>query len=399
MSTSTAPAALLAPTTGPSRTLLRTDVQGLRALAVSLVFVYHLWPGRIPGGYIGVDVFFVISGFLITSHLLAHPPRSLPDLSAFWSRRARRLLPASLLVLAVTLVASRLVAPETEWAGTARQAGGAAVYVVNWLLAADSVDYLASENAPSPVQHFWSLSVEEQFYFVWPVLILGLVAWAVRRQWRPQTVIRVGLGAVVLVSLAYSVYATAVSPDRAYFVTPTRAWEFGVGGLLAAVLPLVGGTDRGGPVPLPRPVRSGMAWLGLAAIAAAAVGYSAATPFPGWQAALPVLGTAAVIAAMPAGRARGVDRMLAQPWVQWLGDRSYSIYLWHWPLIVLMPALLGRDLGIFDEVNVVLATLLLATLTKRFVEDPFRTAVWARPPRRVFAAAAAGMAVVLLLAL
>jgi peptidoglycan/LPS O-acetylase OafA/YrhL len=128
-----------------------------------MVFVYHLWPQRFSGGFVGVDVFFVISGFLITSHLLAHQPRTPRDLLAFWSRRIRRLLPAALLVLAATLLATRLVAPQTYWGNTAAQVRASALYVVNWRLAHDSVDYLASTNAPTPVQHFWSLSVEEQF--------------------------------------------------------------------------------------------------------------------------------------------------------------------------------------------------------------------------------------------
>src|SRR5215216_3402706 len=144
--------------TGPRA--VRTDIQGLRAIAVSLVLAYHLSPGSLSGGFTGVDVFFVISGFLITLHLLERLPRRPRDLATFWSRRVRRLLPASLLVLAVTLVASRLVAPETQWENTARQGRATVLYVVNWLLARDAVDYLAAENAPSPVQHFWSLSVE-----------------------------------------------------------------------------------------------------------------------------------------------------------------------------------------------------------------------------------------------
>ena len=212
----------------------RTDIQALRAVAVSLVFAYHLWTDHLTGGFIGVDVFFVISGFLISSHLLRMPPRSVPDLITFWARRVKRLLPASLLVLAVTFVASRLVAPETQWATTAKQAGAAALYVVNWLLAADSVDYLAAESAPAPVQHFWSLSVEEQFYFVWPLLI-GLLAWWATRRGRTRTVV-IGLGVVVAASLATSVCQTATAPAEAYFVTPTRAWEFALGGVAACLL-------------------------------------------------------------------------------------------------------------------------------------------------------------------
>ena len=195
-----------------ARVAPRTDIQALRALAVSLVFAYHLWPEHLTGGFIGVDVFFVISGFLISSHLLSTPPKSAADITRFWSRRIRRLLPASLLVLAVTLIASRLVAPATQWANTARQAGAAALYVLNWLLAGDSVDYLAAENAPTPVQHFWSLSVEEQFYFVWPVLIGLLAWWAVRRGSRRIALL--GLVSIAAASLIYSIWATSTAPRR-----------------------------------------------------------------------------------------------------------------------------------------------------------------------------------------
>ncbi|MGN6742482.1 MAG: acyltransferase family protein, partial [Amnibacterium sp.] len=191
---------------------VRGDIQALRAAAVTMVLLYHLWPKRLTGGFTGVDVFFVISGFLITTHLLAHPPRRARDLLAFWSRRIRRLLPASLLVLLVTLAASRLFAPATTWSSTAAQVRAAALYVVNWRLADDSVDYLASQDAPTPVQHFWSLSVEEQFYLVWPILILLLVLTARLLRTNRGAVVTGGLGVVVALSLAYSVAETAAEP-------------------------------------------------------------------------------------------------------------------------------------------------------------------------------------------
>ena len=379
----------------PTRVAPRTDIQALRALAVSLVFAYHLWPETLTGGFVGVDVFFVISGFLITSHLLSHAPRTAGDLAAFWSRRIKRLLPASLLVLASTLIASRIVAPETQWANTARQAGAAALYVVNWLLASDSVDYLAAENAPTPVQHFWSLSVEEQFYFVWPVLIGLLVWWGTR--WRFRRAVLLGLAAIVSASLAFSVWETAVAPSAAYFITPTRAWEFALGGLLASV---VTGADPDDPLTrrswrLTARGRVVIAALGLVSIGAAAGLYDRATPFPGWAAGLPTLGTVAVIAAGLTASDGLIGRAMAVRGVQWLGDVSYSVYLWHWPLIVLVPYVSGGRLGLLDQVMILATTLALAALTKRFVEDRFR--FMRLPKHRVFLAAAAGMAVVLLL--
>jgi peptidoglycan/LPS O-acetylase OafA/YrhL len=376
-------------TTGPRA--VRTDIQGLRAIAVSLVLVYHLAPRALSGGFTGVDVFFVISGFLITLHLLEHVPSQPRDLAAFWSRRVRRLLPASLLVLAFTLAGSRFVSPETQWANTAHQVRAAALYVVNWLLARDAVDYLAAENAPSPVQHFWSLSVEEQFYFVWPVLILVLAALARALRRKPLPVVVVGLTALVGASLAWSIHETTTDPAAAYFVTPTRMWELGVGGLLAASSLLKPGRLKASAaIPL--------AWLGLAAIAWTAATYTGETAFPGWQAAVPVLGTAAVIAAQPEhGRLSPGPALALRP-VQWLGDISYSVYLWHWPLIVLVPDATGHPLTWVDRLAIVPATLLLAWLTKIFVEDRFRATRWALPLRKPFVLAAAAMALVVGLA-
>lgn len=372
----------------PSRTGVRVDVQGLRAVAVSLVLVYHLWPSGLTGGFTGVDVFLVISGFLITAHLLSRPPRTAGDLAAFWGRRLRRLLPASLLVLLVTLVASRLVAPETQWETTSRQVRAAALYVVNWLLASDSVDYLASEAAPSPVQHFWSLSVEEQFYAFWPVLLLVLALVARRSGASLRTASALGLGAVVAASLAYSVHETATNPASAYFVTPTRVWELGVGGLLAVAVTLGPRLHPGAAV------RAGLAWAGLVAIAVTALTYTSATPFPGWQAALPVLGAAAVIGADAPLGGWSPNRVLALRPVQWLGDVSYSVYLWHWPIIVLLPYASGGSIGVLDAAVVLVVTLVLAALTKRFVEDPFRAGRLRLGLRPTYGLAAAGMAVV-----
>ncbi|WP_262850176.1 acyltransferase family protein [Mumia quercus] len=372
----------------------RLDIQGLRAIAVGLVLVYHLWPGTVRGGFVGVDVFFVISGFLITSHLLRRPPSSARDLATFWSRRIRRLLPASLLVLLVTLVASRLLAPETAWEATARQVRASALYVVNWVLASDSVDYLASAADPTPVQHFWSLSVEEQFYAFWPVLLLAL-AWVARRRRSSMiAVAAIGLSAVVVASFTWSVVATAQEPARAYFVTTTRVWELGIGAL-AAVLVASRAASRS-PHPA-HPVRAVVAWGGLAAVAWAGLTYSAATPFPGWQAALPVLGAAMVIVADAPRTGGSPVRLLATRPVQWLGDVSYSVYLWHWPLIVLAPAALGRGLGPTDKLAILATTLVLAAATKRWVEDRFRRPGAGSSLVRVYAVAAVAMAVVVAL--
>ena len=215
--------------------VFRHDIQGLRAVAVVLVLAYHLWPAGVTGGFVGVDVFFVISGFLITAHLLEHPPTRSRDLLEFWGRRVRRLLPAAFLVLAATAIASRIFVPDTRWAANAGEIMASAFYVQNWVLAGNSVDYLAAADPPTPVQHYWSLSVEEQFYVVWPILILAIFWFAAKSRLGPLAVTRVAMLAVVGISLFVSIAATATEPASAYFITPTRVWELAAGGFVARV--------------------------------------------------------------------------------------------------------------------------------------------------------------------
>jgi len=353
-----------------------------------LVVIYHLWPNRVTGGFVGVDVFFVISGFLITSHLLSKPPRTAGDLGRFWQRRVRRLLPASLLVLTVTAVATRLVAPASRWEDAATQVISSALYVQNWTLAATKVDYLAAEHAASPVQHFWSLAVEEQFYLLWPVLLLVSLHLASRTAWNRRTTARLAIAGVFVASLAYSVYATNASPAGAYFVTPTRMWELATGGLVAAF-------TVGAARSVARAWAPVVAWAGIAAIVVAGFAYDVATPFPGYAALLPVLGTAAVIWAEASQRTSPTAVMRAAP-VQTLGDISYSVYLWHWPLIILVPYVSGGHLGRLDKATILAVTLVLALLTKQFVEDRFR---FPRRGRRLRATFVPAMAVTALVAL
>ena len=381
--------------TAPRREI-RRDIEGLRALAVALVVVYHLWPGALPGGFVGVDVFLVVSGFLITSHLLEHPPRRPRDLAEFWGRRIRRLLPASFLVLAVTLALSWRFAPVTQWAETSRQVLASTFYVENWALAERSVDYLAADAAASPVQHFWSLGVEEQFYLVWPVLVL-LLAWGARRVARGPRVrgrfwVTAGMGVVVAASFAWSLYLTGADPARAYCETPVRVWELGAGAILAGVAPRVARVlgDRAR-------LRGVLAWAGLGAIVTGAFVLDGTVPFPGVAALLPVLGTVAVVGAHAAGPWSPHAALAARP-VQRLGSVSYSVYLWHWPLIVLFPHVTGRERGVVGSLGVVLVTLVLASLTKHLVEDRLRGAhPLGVPLRRTYIFMGAGMLVLVAL--
>lgn len=380
--------------------LPRRDIQGLRAVAVFLVVVFHLSPALLPGGYVGVDVFFVVSGFLITSHLLREVERTgTVSLPAFWARRARRLLPASLTVLLAAVGGIWLVTPAGETGRFLGEVIASTLYVENVALAASSVDYLAAEAAPSPVQHFWSLSVEEQFYLVWPVIVLATVVVAARWARRAVSVRRalgIVLCAVVVGSLLWSVISTQRDPEPAYFLATTRAWEFGAGGMLAIVEPTL--TARFSPNW--RRVRVTCAWLGLALIGFAAVLFGPSTPFPGSAALLPVLGTVAVLAANePEGRV-GPAWLLSPRPIQRIGDLSYGVYLWHWPLIVLVPLWLERALSVTDAILVVVATIVLAAGTERWVENPLRNGrLRVRRPRVTLVATAFAMVAVALLPL
>lgn len=340
---------------------MRPEIQGLRGIAVALVVVFHIWPQALPGGYVGVDVFFVISGYLITGLLARMAARDdRISLVAFYSRRIRRLLPAALLVLFATLIGTLFFLSRSRWEETAIQVAASALYVQNWRLAMLAVDYLGAEQAASPVQHYWSLSIEEQFYIVWPLLMAAAV-WMARRFGQPlRAILLVALGLILAVSLAVSVLISRSDPAQAYFVTHTRLWELALGGLLAL------GIHR---FEAGLPLRAAMAAAGVGAIMVAAFCFSAATPFPGAYALLPTLGTVLVIAAgdIRMGRFRGLDVAV----LGYIGDRSYSIYLWHWPLITFY-AVHHPTIGLIEGFGLIAVTLLISHLSYRHVEQRYR---------------------------
>jgi peptidoglycan/LPS O-acetylase OafA/YrhL len=363
---------------------VRLDIEGLRAIAVTMVLVYHTGAGVLSGGFAGVDVFFVISGFLITSLLLRELTRSgTVSISAFYARRARRLLPAASLVILVTLALGWWVMPSSARSDLGADGIAAALYVLNWTLAARSVDYLAEGAAVSPLQHYWSLCVEEQYYVVWPLAILLAVVVARRLGWRPRQVLLVLVAVGGVASLAYSVWATGTSPATAYFVSTTRVWELAIGSLLAFAAGSLGGLSRRASFLL--------AWSGLAAIACTALLFSRSTPWPGAAALVPTLGTAAVIAAGCSKGGGAADGVLGLRPMTWIGGRSYGIYLWHWPLIVLAQAR-WPGLSTWTVLGIGLLALPLAAATKRYVEDPLRFGRLTRRNPRALALGAASMA-------
>jgi peptidoglycan/LPS O-acetylase OafA/YrhL len=362
------------------RAEVRPEIQALRALAVAAVVVFHYEPRLLKGGYIGVDVFFAISGFLITSQLLREVDRSgAVNIAGFWARRARRILPAALLVLMVIALVTIISTPQTYWTQYFREIRASTLYVENWLLAHQAIKYSAADQPASPVQHFWSLSAEEQFYLVWPMLILlGAVVARARGVVVRRRTILITLGVVTLASFVFSVADTSADATQAYFITPTRAWEFGLGGLLAVI-----GTSQA----MRDSRRALVSWLGIAMILAAAATFTARTPFPGYAAALPVLGTLLVIwAGSPTARLAPSKPMALRP-VQFIGDISYSIYLWHFPLLVMTPLVLNQALHLPTRAALVVLTVLLAWATKVLIEDPMRhgRALTSRKPRYTFA--------------
>ncbi len=356
----------------------------------------HLWPLRVSGGYVGVDVFFVISGFLITGHLVSELSRTgRVQLGAFYARRIRRLLPAAFLVLFASVALLLIWVPYTRWARNAWEIAASAGYVENWFLAAMSVNYSALNDAASLVQHYWSLSVEEQFYIAWPVLLLAaaalsrLAGTSPTRRGRRTGLFRVLVTVVVavgLLSLAASVLYTAAAPAQAYFATFTRAWEFALGGLVALV---------GTKLSLPRLAANLLSVVGFVMIGFSAMAFDHETAFPGYAALIPVLGTVAVVVSGSAHVTLWHSKVTALRPVQWVGGISYSLYLWHWPLIVAAPFVIDAEATTFSKLAVLALALVLAALTKRFVEDKGQGwTYWRSSTKRSLSLMVAGMLVV-----
>jgi peptidoglycan/LPS O-acetylase OafA/YrhL len=360
---------------GSAQTEFRPDIEGLRAVAVLAVVLFHADVPGVGGGYIGVDVFFVISGFLITGLLWREVSTTgTVRLRRFYGARARRLLPASATVGVVTAIGSAVLLPPLQAQNVFGDGIASALYVGNYWFVIQGVDYLASNLPPSPFQHYWSLGVEEQFYLVWPAMIIG-TAWLIRRarrrtradatsSKRPYLVVLVLVGAV---SFALSLAVTYVMLlPVAFFSLPTRAWQLAVGGLVA----LTAGQWRR----LPAAFAAIAGWAGLALILLACTLLGTTTLYPGTAALLPVLGAALVIGAGCAAASGGCGRVLAVSPMRAVGRVSYSWYLWHWPVLVLAPALLGHPLGLAGRLAAALVSGGLAVLTLRLIENPLRFA-------------------------
>jgi len=332
----------------------RPDIEGLRGIAILLVLLFHAGLPWTPGGFVGVDVFFVISGFLITGKLWreSQQPGGL-NITRFYAWRIRRLLPAALVAVALISLFGLLLAAPLDRSELAADGAASALSLANMRFIG-SVDYFAATSSPSPFLHFWSLSVEEQFYLVWPALIV-LLTWRGGGSRRLIAALLIGVAA----SFALSMWLTDASPARAFYPLPTRVWQLGVGGLLA-LIGVMGTSRRAGA----------LAWAGLAAVAVAGVALTAEMPYPGLAALLPTAGAIALLygGAAPGGPAR----LLAAAPLRFLGKISYSLYLWHWPLLVLPIMFLERALTGVEIVASVAVAIGVSWLSWRFVEQPFR---------------------------
>ena len=345
------------------------QIQALRALAAVLVVIYHA--KVTSGGYIGVDIFYVISGFLITGLLL----RELDGtgslaLKAFYLRRVKRLLPASFFALFVTAIIAWIVYPSTLRHGLGKDIAAAGAYVSNYLFALWQMDYQNLNSTPPVVIHYWSLAVEEQFYLFWPFIILALYRYGARRA------VFFGVVAITAASFLLSLFLTPREPIWSFYSLPTRAWELGVGALLLFI---------------PKRIRfsSNYGWAALGLILFGTLTFTDKTPFPGTAALVPVIGTAFAIASLN-NWPSAMNRFGNLKVVQWLGEISYPLYLWHWPVLVIPSVAWGRSLVTHELLICVLLTALLADLTHRFIEDPIR---YSKPhPRLIIKSGAAATA-------
>ena len=351
------------------------QIQGLRALAALLVTIFHA--RLMPGGFIGVDIFYVISGYLITGLIIREIDKSgRLDLNLFYQRRIKRLLPTSVFVLFATAIVGMFVLPPIARDALGRDLFAAAAYISNYLFAWWQNDYQNLNATPSPFIHYWSLAVEEQFYVVWPIFILFLSRYG-------KKAILNGVAVVTALSLLLSIYQTQTSPIWAFYSLPTRAWELGAGALLLFI-PERYLRNRYFP------------WLGVIGIALASFKFDETTAFPGINALLPVVATAILIGTIPIWP-RFFNDLSNNRLAQWLGAISYPLYLWHWPALVLPSSALGRPLRIRERIFCILLTVVLAHLTSKFVEQPLRHKNWSG--KKVYGFFAATTAISLLAAI
>lgn len=344
----------------------RLDVQGIRGFALILVLACHAELPGFEGGFVGLDIFYVLSGFLITGLIVTEiERRGTLSLIGFYGRRAKRLLPLAVTVLIVILAGSMIFFSTVRKDEVAGDVIGAALYFVNWRFISQEVDYFAfDDGAISPVQHYWSLSVEEQFYIIWPVVLLSMSLIAFRRGWGIRNAMWLFVAPAGIGSLIYCLIFTPINPDAAYFSTLTRAWQLAAGAAMMLALPV--------GLRMPRGLPTLLVGGGIAILIVTTLVYKSIDPYPGWRAILPTLGTAGVIIGGTATFASLPVRFLATAPLQYLGKISYAWYLWHWPAIVFAAAIVGRPLETWELVIVTLAAWVPTIISHHTIEEKFR---------------------------
>ncbi|GAC31266.1 acyltransferase family protein [Paraglaciecola polaris] len=331
----------------------RWDIQGLRALAVMAVVIFHISPNRLPGGYLGVDIFFVISGYLIIGFICRDLRAEKFSLSDFYLKRIRRLFPALLATVIATMIAAYCYLLPEEMTLFAKSVISTLLYVSNMFFYTQS-DYFAADLKFAPLLHTWSLSVEEQFYILFPILLIGIM------KYKPKA-LQLFLGVIAVLSFVLSEYLVRTDPSLSFFISPTRFWQFIVGGLLALNLHKMG---------LSKTLSNVIGFGGLAALIICLFRYDEATLFPGISAIVPTLATLCVIWA---GSVTGVfSKLMALPINKFFGNISYSLYLWHWPVIVFYTLNMNHEYSkLAHELILLLVSVVLGYLSWRFIELPF----------------------------
>lgn len=349
----------------PVRTF-RPEIEGLRFFAVFLIVIYHIWLGRVSGG---VDVFLLISSFLMTSQFTRKIERGERiNLGKHWLHLLKRLLPIAVVVIAATVVMSWLLLPGNRWPSIISEGWASLFYFENWSLAANAVDYYANHEAASPLQHFWSLSIQGQVFLLWPLIFLAIAALRKRLGWNHKKLMLIVFSLIFIASLSFSIVETQTNQAFAYFDLRTRLWEFALGSLLALALPYLN---------LPRVVRIAMGWLGIAAMIACGLVLQVDQQFPGYMALWPTLAAAAVIVAGATKSRWGADRLLSSKPLTFMGGNSYGLYLWHWPILVIFLSWQEREsVGWIVGSAIIIVSVLLAIICTRFIERPARRIKW-----------------------
>ncbi|MFA9560422.1 acyltransferase family protein [Evansella sp. AB-rgal1] len=341
----------------------RPELEGVRAVAALLVAIYHIWLGSVSGG---VDVFFIVSGYLITTSLLSRMERDgTIHLSEYLLNLGKRLLPLALIVLLFSTILSFLLLPQVQWKQIMSEIYASAFYFQNWLLATNAVDYLAQNNAASPLQHFWALSIQGQFYLTWPLIIFIAFVFAKKVFKTPlrKTLLFV-LITIFITSLTYSIFITSQNQPWAYFDTFARVWEFSLGGILALLLPYLSLNKMASTI---------IGWAGLSIIAFTGILLPVSNVFPGYAALLPISGVVLIIIASENGTKFGVEKLLGSKPLMFFGSISYGFYLWHWPLLIFYYAYFGTDsVTILWGMAILSLTFLLSILSTKLVESPIR---------------------------